>query len=391
MQGLKAFLSSDMAPGIALMLAAALALVVANSPVQESYFALLHSYLGGLSVQHWVNDALMALFFLMVGLEVKREFLVGQLDSWPKRVLPGIAAMGGVIAPALIYVAFNWRSPEGLNGWAIPTATDIAFALGVLSLLGSRVPVALKALLAAIAIIDDLIAVLVIALFYTPEISMFHLGGAGLLLLALIALNRLGVARLTPYLLLGAGLWWFVLQSGVHATLAGVALAMTIPMTAYRGGRESHSPLEQLEHRLAPWVGFLIVPLFGFANAGVSFAGFTLDMLLNPVLLGIACGLFFGKQIGIFLTIRLCVALGITQRPDGSSWAQVYGLSLLCGIGFTMSLFVNLLAFDSEALQEAAKVGVFAGSLAAGLLGWAALRLTSSSKAQHSVPDERAA
>ncbi|WP_377845125.1 Na+/H+ antiporter NhaA [Bosea sp. UC22_33] len=377
LSALRDFLHSEAAGGIVLMVVAALALVVANSPAAPLYFSVLKSYVLGLSVLHWINDALMAVFFLLVGLEIKREMLDGQLSSWSRRVLPGFAALGGMIAPALVYVGFNLGSPETLRGWAIPAATDIAFALGVLSLLGSRVPASLKVFLTALAILDDLGAVIIIAIFYTADLSGLHLGLAAATLAALVALNRLGVVRLLPYLLLGAALWYFTLKSGVHATLAGVALALTIPLTPSPAKPDSTvSPLHRLEHGLHPYVAFLIIPIFGFANAGVSFAGLGLATLSQAVPLGIMLGLFLGKQIGVFGFGWLAIRAGLADLPARASWAQFYGIALLCGIGFTMSLFIGLLAFpDSAALQDQTKIGVLAGSLLAGVCGWLLLRL----------------
>jgi len=313
----------------------------------------------------------MAVFFLLAGLEIKRELIDGQLSTWPRRVLPGVAAAGGMIAPALVYIALNTGTPETLRGWAIPAATDIAFALGVLALLGPRVPVSLKIFLTALAIIDDLGAVAIIAVFYTTELALLWLGLAGVTLAILVALNRTGVTRLSIYLVLGALLWSFVLRSGVHATLAGVALAFTIPLRAspVAPGDES-SPLHRLEHAIQPWGAFAVVPFFGFANAGVSLAGMSWVALLHPVTLGVAAGLFIVKQAGIFLCVWATVKLGLAQRPEHASWPQIYGVALLAGIGFTMSLFIGLLAFpDSAALQDAVKVGVLAGSLVSALVG----------------------
>jgi NhaA family Na+:H+ antiporter len=362
---LREFLASEAAGGVVLMAAAALALVVANSPLSESYFALLAAYVGPLSVLHWVNDALMAVFFLLVGLEIKREFVSGQLATWPQRILPGAAAAGGMAAPALIYVALNLGTPDNLRGWAIPSATDIAFALGVLALLGKRVPTSLKIFLVALAIIDDLGAVAIIAAFYTAELSGLWLSAAAVILAALAGLNRAGVTRLSLYLVLGAVLWVVVLESGVHATLAGVALALTIPV-----GRGAGSPLQRLEHALHAWVAFLVVPVFGFANAGVSFAGMSFASLLAPVPLGIALGLFVGKQIGVFGVAWLLIKLRLAHRPDGATLVQLYGVALICGIGFTMSLFIGLLAFPtSPDLQDAVKLGVLGGSLLSALTG----------------------
>ena len=359
------------------MASAALALAVANSPLKDAYFAALKAYLGPLSVLHWINDALMAVFFLLVGLEIKREVLDGRLRTWPDRVLPGLAAIGGMAAPAIVYTAVNWNSPETLRGWAIPAATDIAFALGVLALLGSRVPVSLKIFLTALAIIDDLGAVLIIALFYTADLSLPMLGGAAATLAVLYGLNKAGVARLWPYLLLGILLWVFVLASGVHATIAGVLLALTIPLRLSAGKPDDPtSPLHILEHAVHPWSAYLILPIFGFANAGVSLAGITPHMLFDPVTLGVALGLFVGKQVGVFGLVFAAVKLGLAQRPANAGWWQVYGVSLLCGVGFTMSLFIGLLAFaHAPELEAETKVGVLLGSLACMAAGALVLRL----------------
>ncbi|MNO30900.1 Na(+)/H(+) antiporter NhaA [compost metagenome] len=367
------FLSSESAGGLVLMGAALAALIVANSPLSQGYFAALHTAWLGMSVAHWVNDGLMAIFFLMVGLEIKREVLVGGLSTWGQRALPGFGALGGMIVPALIYIAINWGHPETLGGWAIPAATDIAFALGVLSLLGKRVPISLKVFLAALAIIDDLGAVVIIAFFYTSGLSMPMLLASLATLVILIAMNRLGVRRLLPYLLVGGVLWFFVLQSGVHATLAGVALAMCIPMG--KPEEEARSPLMFLEEKLHSWVAFAVVPIFGFANAGVSLAGISMENLVDPVPLGVALGLLVGKQVGIFLLAALAIRFGLAKLPEGSSWIQLYGVALLCGIGFTMSLFIGNLAFPgSPHLVDEVKVGVLIGSILAAIGGVTVLR-----------------
>jgi len=371
---LREFLDSGAAGGVLLMAAAVLALFVANSTLAATYFQLLHAPLGGLDVLHWINDGLMAVFFLFVGLEIKREFLDGQLSTWANRALPGIAAAGGVVVPGLIYAAVNASQADTLRGWAVPTATDIAFALGVLSLLGSRVPTSLKVFLATLAIVDDLVAVLVIAVFYTAELNLAALGGAGVATLLLVGLNRLKIVRLAPYLVLGAALWWLVLLSGVHATVAGVVLALTIPLRRSKAAPDDMtSPLHRLEHGLSPWVAFLIVPVFGFANAGVSFAGMSASVLLEPVTLGVALALFFGKQVGVFGAAALAIKLRLANLPVAASWAQLYGVALLCGIGFTMSLFIGLLAFPDPAVQDEVKVGVLVGSLVSALCGAALL------------------
>lgn len=380
---LKALLASEAAGGLLLMGVAAIALLIANSPAAPAYFKLLGSYVGGLSVLHWVNDGLMAIFFLLVGLEIKREFIEGQLSTWSRRALPGIAALGGMIAPALIYLALTRGDPVAMRGWAIPAATDIAFALGVLALLGPRVPVSLKVFLTALAILDDLGAVLIIALFYTSEISLPMLGMTGLCLAVLIALNRMNVTRIWIYLAIGALLWFFELKSGVHATLAGVMLALTIPIGDGTDSDEpEHSPLHMLEHKLHPWVSYLIVPIFGFANAGVSFAGMSPSSLLAPIPLGIALGLFIGKQVGVFGFAWVAVKAGLGTMPAKANFAQLYGVALLCGIGFTMSLFIGALAFpDNPELGDATKIGVLMGSLLSALGGALVLKLASAGPA----------
>lgn len=373
---LRQFLDGEASGGLLLMAVALLAILVANSPLASLYFDALHAYVGPLSLQHWINDALMALFFLLVGLEIKREMVDGQLSSWPRRLLPGIAAAGGMAVPALIYIAFNLDNPQAIRDWAIPSATDIAFALGVLSLLGPRVPASLKIFLAALAIIDDLGAVII---FYTSGLSLVDLGGAAVVFALLLALNRRGVNSLLPYLLLGAVLWVLVLRSGVHATIAGVLLALTIPILRTPAKPEAapdSSPLHRLEHALQKPVAFLIVPIFGFADAGVSFAGVTLGTFTEPVSLGVAMGLVFGKLVGVFGAVALMVRTGLVALPAGASWTQTLGVSLLCGIGFTMSLFIGLLAFDDAALQDRVKFGILSGSLVAGLAGYTVLALS---------------
>jgi NhaA family Na+:H+ antiporter len=375
---LREFLRGEAAGGLVLMGAALLAIIVANSPLAPAYFAALKLYLGPLSLLHWVNDALMAVFFLLVGLEIKREVLDGQLSSWSRRTLPGVAALGGMIVPGLIYVAFNWSDPSALRGWAIPAATDIAFALGVLSLLGSRVPVSLKIFLAALAIIDDLGAVIIIAVFYTAQLNVYALLGALVVLGVLRALNASGCDRLAPYLAFGAALWVLVLMSGVHATIAGVLLALTIPITPTPGKPEADhatSPLHRLEHALLMPVAFLVVPIFGFANAGVSFGNVTSAVLGDTLAIGVAAGLVFGKLIGVFGAVALMVRVGWAELPSNATWAQMLGVALLCGIGFTMSLFIGLLAFEDPAMQDRVKYGILAGSVAAGLAGYLVLRL----------------
>ncbi|WP_199901507.1 Na+/H+ antiporter NhaA [Neisseria weaveri] len=366
------FFRAEPAAGIVLMLAAVMGVIAANSTFAPAYFDVLGSYVAGLSVLHWVNDGLMAVFFLYVGLEVKRELLQGELDNNSKRFLPAVAALAGLAVPALVYLVFNgWNTPT-TNGWAIPAATDIAFALGVLALLGKRVPVSLKIFLTALAIMDDLAVIVVIALFYTEQIAWIYLGLATLTMAVLTVLNLRGELRSMPYLVLGLLLWFFFLKSGIHATLAGVLLAFTVPLRVI--DRIDEPPLLKWEHALENWVAFLVVPVFGFANAGVSFAGFSFATLLSPVVLGIALGLFVGKQLGIFGMVWLMVKMGWAKLPEGATWLQMYGVALLCGIGFTMSLFISMLAFSDVQLQDYSKVGVFLGSLLAGLAGYLVLR-----------------
>lgn len=371
---IREFLASEAAGGLVLMGAAALALIVANSSFSALYFDVLHTYVGPLSVHHWINDALMALFFLLVGLEIKREFVEGELSTWASRILPGVCAVGGVAAPAMIYLMFAGSEPAAQRGWAIPAATDIAFALGVLSLLGSRVPLSLKVFLATLAIIDDLAAVIIIALFYTSDVSVGHLTLAAGLVAGLIVMNRVGTKSLAPYLIAGAALWWAILESGVHATLAGVILALTIPIHGKtRGGGQG--PLHALEHGLHVPVAFVVVPIFGFANAGVSFSGVSPDVLLEAVPLGVAAGLFVGKLLGVFGAAGVMVLSRLARLPEGVSWRQMLGVSMLCGIGFTMSLFIGMLAFDDPQVQDRVKLGVIMGSGLAGLGGYLLLRL----------------
>lgn len=383
---LRRFLDSESAGGLLLMASASLAIVTANSPAAPAYFAALHAYIGPLSVQHWINDLLMALFFLLVGLEIKREMLDGELSSWSRRIMPGVAAVGGMLAPALMFIALNSGNPAAWRGWAIPAATDIAFALGVLSLLGTRVPASLKVFLAALAIIDDLGAVIIIAIFYTGGLSLGYLAGTAAVTGLLATLNRRGVKNLIPYLLLGVVLWLLVHWSGIHATLAGVILALTIPVRAAPGEPEASqdtSPLHRLEHLLHKPVAFIVVPVFGFANAGVSFAGVTPAVLGEPLTMGVAAGLVAGKLVGVFGAVVLMVRLNLADLPAGATWAQVLGLSLLCGIGFTMSLFIGLLAFTDPAMQDRVKFGILAGSLVAGLAGYLVLRLSSPARPAH--------
>ena len=420
------FANKQSSGGVLLIAATVIALVWANSPWAESYTNLWHTKmtvaLGDFSVSkdltHWINDGLMAVFFLVVGLEIKREVLVGELSSVRGAALPVAAALGGAVVPALIYAAIN-AGTEGAAGWGIPMATDIAFALGVLALLGERAPVALKVFLTALAIVDDIVAVLVIALFYTSEISWGALGVGGVFLTALVVANLIGVGRTLVYALLGIGLWLAFLLSGVHATIAGVLLALTVPAISFinpgaflersryvldrfeKAGEQGESvlsneerqaalhalnnaayelepPLHELEHALHPWVVFAIMPIFALANAGVPLGGGIADALTSPVSLGIVAGLVIGKQLGITLFAWLAVKGGISELPEGIRWRHVYGAGWLAGIGFTMSLFISDLAFSDGSLVEAAKLGILVASLIAGVVGWTILRGASS-------------
>ncbi len=377
LNALRNFFRLEAASGILLVCAAALAVIVDNSPLAPWYDALLRMpatiAIGDFGLSKplllWINDGLMAIFFLLVGLEIKREILEGELSGFTRILLPSVAAVGGMLVPALIYVVINRSDPAALAGWAIPAATDIAFALGVISLLGSRVPLALKVLLTAIAIIDDLGAIVVIAVFYTADLSLLSLAVAGVAIAGLVILNRLGVRRLAPYVLIGVLAWVFVLKSGVHATLAGVAVGLAIPL----GDKRTDSPLRRLEHMLHPWVAYAILPVFAFANAGISFAGFQPRDLLDPLTMGVALALFFGKQIGVFGGIVAVVASGLAPRPQGIGWMGLYGISLLTGIGFTMSLFIASLAFTEPALVNAVRFGIVIGSVLSGALGYLVL------------------
>lgn len=377
---LRDFLRQESAGGIVLIAAGLLALVAANSVAAGAYFDVLQVPVsvtaGSFAIDKplllWINDGLMAVFFFLVGLEVKREAVEGQLSTWNKASLPLFAAIGGMAAPALVFLALNADAPENFSGWAIPAATDIAFALGILSLLGPRVPVALKALLLAIAVIDDIGAITIIALFYSGTIDTGMLMGGSAALAGLVVLNRFRVGSSIPYILLTIVLWVFVLKSGVHATLAGVAAAMTIPMSA----RDGSEPLERMEHALHPWVAFLVIPIFGFANAGVSLTGLEPADLLAPLPLGIALGLLIGKQIGIFGFAWVAVRLKLASLPENVGWRQVHAVSLLAAIGFTMSLFIGNLAFANPAQVDPVKLGVLSGSLVAALAGYVLLRIS---------------
>ena len=386
---LREFLRTEAAGGILLILAALLAMIVANSRWADLYFEALHLHLGPLSLLHWINDALMALFFLLVGLEIKREFIDGSLSNWSDRWLPVIAAAAGMVVPAITYLLIAGRTPGLANGWAIPAATDIAFAIGVLALLGKRAPTSLKLLLTTVAIVDDMGAVLIIALAYTNGISGLALLLGALLFCAMLILNRAGVKKLWPYMVLAAALWLAVFLSGVHATIAGVLAALAIPIRTSPGAPDdAESPLHRLEHGLHPWVAFAIVPLFGFANAGVSLAGVGVEQVMGPLPLGIGAGLFLGKQIGIFASIRGAVALGIADRPACATWLQVYGLALICGIGFTMSLFIGGLAFSDPLLSDEVKIGVLGGSVLSAVAGYLLLRFAPGSPREEDSVDD---
>jgi len=373
-------MDSEASSGLVLMAAAAVALILANSPWSADWFHLLHVKIGPLSLTHWVNDALMAVFFLLVGLEIKREFLEGQLSGWDRRILPGAAALAGMAMPAIIFLLVNRSAPANHDGWAIPAATDIAFALGVLAILGRHAPAGLKPFLTAVAVIDDLGAVVIIAGFYTAGIAAVPLAIAAALVLVLFLLNRMNVGSLWPYLLTGAALWTAIFLSGIHATVAGVLLALFIPL---RGKAEAvaartASPLFRLEHALHPWVAYAIVPIFGLANAGVDLRGLSPAILLDPLPLGVALGLFLGKPLGIFTSCQTLIGLGLATRPQGSNAWHMLGISILCGIGFTMSLFIGALAFgEGSVSDDHVKIGVIGGSLASALLGALVLRLSS--------------
>ena len=375
----RSFLSSEASGGLLLIGAAALALVVANSPAGAFYLRSLQLHIGPLSILHWINDALMAVFFLLVGLEIKREFVDGNLSTPAHRRLPIIAAAAGMLVPAAFYLAIAGTSTTLTRGWAIPAATDIAFALGVLALLGNRVPPSLKLLLTAVAVVDDLGAIAIIALAYTAHINIVALAAAGGILLLMFGMNRAGEKRLSLYLVLAAAMWVAVLLSGVHATIAGVLAALVIPITGSPRTPDSmQSPLHRLEHAIQPWVAFGIMPIFGFANAGVVLSGLSRNDVLAPLPIAIAAGLFGGKQVGVFASIRLAVALGLGRRPQGATWLQVYGVAILCGVGFTMSFFIGGLAFADSILTSGMKIGVLCGSILSALFGFVLLLLAPS-------------
>jgi len=380
LSSIREFLKLEAAGGIILIFVSALAIVLANSPLSELYTSSLDIpvaiQFGALKIAKplllWINDGLMAVFFFLVGLEIKREFLEGELSTPSQLALPTMAAVGGMVVPALIYVSINNGNAVHMDGWAIPTATDIAFALGILALVGSRAPISLKILLTAIAIIDDLGAIVIIAVFYTEDLSLLALFLAGVAVLGLVIINRLRIARPAAYILLGIVLWVCTLKSGVHATLAGVITAFAIPMRAKNV--TDRSMLKDLEHRLHPWVAFMILPVFAFANAGVSFSGIGVSSFVEPVKLGISVGLFAGKQVGVFLMLWLGVKLGLSAMPRDTNWPQLYAVSLLCGVGFTMSLFIGSLAFEHASFDVPIRLGVLTGSILSAVCGYLLLR-----------------
>ena len=382
----KWFFKLEAASGLLLLISAVIALIISNSNFSSLYFETLQSYLFiginniglKMSLHHWINDALMAVFFFFVTLEIKREFILGELSSPKQALLPIIAAIGGMLVPALIYIYINFGNGDTINGWAIPSATDIAFSLGVLSLLGSRVPISLKVFLTALAIIDDLGAIIIIAFFYTGDLSIQYLSLLLLTFIALLILNKSGVKKFLPYLILGLILWFFTYQSGVHATISGVLLATVIP---HRKKNEEYSLLTKIEHNISSYVAFGIMPLFAFANAGVSLDGINLESLLSPVPLGIVLGLFVGKQIGVFLFSIIAIKLKIAQMPNNANWMSFYGVGILAGIGFTMSLFIGNLAFvENIEYIDGVKIGVLAGSLLSTLIGYSLLLLTTKNR-----------
>ena len=381
MSKLKALLKSEAGSALPLLAAAVLALVLANSPLEPVLAALLDTRLGttvggidlGKTVLHWINDGLMVVFFLLVGLEIKREVVEGELSKPSQVALPIAGAFGGIALPAAIYAAFTWSDRAALHGWAIPSATDIAFAVAILAALGKRVPAGLKLFLLTLALVDDLAAIVIIAIFYTADLSALSLVMAGGCMLVLVGLNLLGVRRTGPYLLVGVVLWLCVLKSGVHATLAGVVLAFCIPL-AYPAPTPADRPYLKLEHALMPWVSFLVLPAFAFANSGLSLSGITASMVRDPVTLGIVAGLFLGKQLGIFAGAAALIRLGWAHLPDGASWGQLYAVGACGGIGFTMSLFIGTLAFPTDAQAALVRLGVLVGSLLSAALGYALLR-----------------
>ena len=377
------FFKLEAASGLILLIAAIFALMISNSNLNKLYFDTLEKYLFigvnefglKLSIHHWINDALMAIFFFFVTLEIKREFIQGELSNIKQALLPIIAAVGGMVIPALFYILINWGNSETMNGWAIPSATDIAFSLGILSLLGSRVPISLKVFLTALAIIDDLGAILIIAFFYSGDLSIPYLSLILISYIILLILNKFSIKIFLPYLIVGLCMWFFTYKSGIHATIAGVLLASTIP---HRIKEKDFSLLLKIEHAISPYVAFMIMPLFAFANAGVNLEGLSILSLMAPVPLGILCGLFFGKQIGVMLFSYVAIKFKFAEPPSKSNWLSIYGVSILTGIGFTMSLFVGNLAFvENTQYMDGVKIGVLTGSLLSTVFGYLLLLISS--------------
>ncbi|RIV83259.1 Na+/H+ antiporter NhaA [Aurantiacibacter xanthus] len=391
----KALFKADSFEGILLIAVAALAMIIANSGVSHAYHELFHGYLWSkeafkLNTMHlWINDGLMVIFFFVVGLEVKRELIAGNLSDPRQRNLPVLAAIAGMAMPAAVYMFLAGGEPGLQRGWAIPAATDIAFAMGVIGLLGTRVPAPLRLFLLTVAIVDDIGAVLIIAVFYTANLSLAWLAAAAVVLGVMVALGRFGVTRLWPFILAALVLWLCVLFSGIHATIAGVLAALTIPMKK----RDGNSMLEDVEHALVPWNAYLVVPVFGFANAGVDLSDIGLENLLDPLPLGVAAGLVIGKQLGIFSCVLAAVKVGLVQKPKDCTWAEIWGVSILCGIGFTMSLFIGELAFPGAGdvmrlLREEAKIGILVGSVISALLGYGVLRLVTKVRPEYDDPND---
>jgi NhaA family Na+:H+ antiporter len=383
------FIKQESSAGIVLIFVTIFALLLRNSPLSQLYNDLIHIQIT-VQIENiildkplylWINDGLMAIFFLVIGLEIKREIVAGHLSSWSKIALPGIAAVGGMLIPALIFIAFNHSDSQAMRGWAIPTATDIAFALGILSLLGRRIPTTLKIFLMALAIIDDIGAIIIIALFYTSDLSALSLGIALVCFVILVAMNRLGVYKTAAYIIVGIVLWVSVLKSGVHATLAGIILAFTIPLDVHTKKGKHHSPARVLRRNLHFWVAFFVLPLFAFVNAGLDLRNIQMQSILEPVPLGIILGLFVGKQLGVFTFVFIAVKLGIAKLPKCSTWLQVYGVSVLTGIGFTMSLFIDSLAYSVDTMyMYTDRLGILIGSFISGILGYVILRFAKSKR-----------
>ena len=384
----KWFIKQETSAGIVLVFMTVIALIVSNSVLSDTYFSILKTYIPigfadfklKLSVFHWINDALMAIFFLVVGLEIKREFVEGELSRPKQAALPILGAVGGMLVPALVYVAFNYETPETLRGWAIPSATDIAFSIGILSLLGSRVPLSLKVFLVALAIIDDMGAVIIIAIFYSTKLNIYYLTLVLLSFLILMGLNKFKIKSFFPFAIVGTFMWFFTHESGIHATIAGVLLAITIPHEKEIHGH-THSMLKKVEHSLAPYVSFIIMPVFALANAGVNLEGVSFIDLLSPVPLGICLGLFIGKQVGVFVFSIAAIKFGWAEKPDNCNWVSFYGVGILTGIGFTMSLFVGNLAFPNSDIIDGVKIGVLLGSLFSTVMGYIILLLSTKKNA----------